>query len=352
MKVIPPLAIVDAMVTSSSVVETAPAAYNAGATYAAGDTASVAGAAGLLTVYRSLQAGNTGHAPGSSPDWWTSIGETYQAYSGAATYAAGDRVLSAAAHLVYESLVAGNTGNALTDATKWLRLGPSNAWAMFDLLRNTASVQPGSLSVQITPGERVNSIALLGMVANAATITVTSGGVEVYSHVEDLNTREVASWYEYFFAEFSTQPSLVLFDLPPYTDAVIDLALTATSGNVELGALVVGSYVDIGQVQAQAESDVLNFSTVTRDFDGGVSAMVQRRNVPKSVQSIWLPKSRVNRVRRLRDALNGSPGVWAALDDSDHDYFESLLILGFYKRFSMNHRHADYVVVSLELEEI
>ncbi|OWW18406.1 hypothetical protein AYR66_07465 [Noviherbaspirillum denitrificans] len=339
------------MLTSSTVVETAPAAYNAATTYALDATASVAGSAGLLTIYKSLQGGNTGNTPASSPSWWTVIGTTYQTYSGGATYALGDRVIDATAHLVYESLAAGNTGNALTNTTKWLEIGPTNKWAMFDVLRNTATSVPGSLTVVITPGRRVDSIALLGVVANSATITVTNGGSTVYTITKDLNKREVLDWYDYFFRAFATQPSLALFDLPPYTGAVITVTLTATSGNVQCGACVLGSYEYIGDVQYSAESDVLNFSTVTRNFDGS-SELVPRRNVPKTVQQIWLEKSRVNRVRDLRDALNATPAVWAGLDDSSDDYFEALLILGIYKRFSINLRHPQHAVISLELEEI
>jgi len=354
MNVIPPLTITDAMLTSSTAVETAPAAYNGATTYALNATVSVAGSAGLLTVYQSLQNSNTGHTPASSPTWWTSIGETYQVYSGVATYADGDRVIDATNHLVYESVVNSNTGNALTDTTKWLKVGPTNKWAMFDLLRNTATVQPSQITVVITPGERVDSIALLGLVANSATITVTSGGTTVYTHTENLNTRDVANWYDYFFRAFSTKPSFALFDLPPYTNAVITVTITATSGNAECGACVIGSYEYIGDVQYDAESDVLNFSTVTRNFDGttNISTMVQRLNVPKTIQQIWLDKNRTNRVRALRDALNATPAVWAGIDDSDDEYFEALLILGFYKRFSINLRYPQHAVISLELEEI
>lgn len=352
MNVIPPLTITDALLTSSSVFEIAPAAYAGGTTYADGDTASVAGAAGLITVYESLQNANTGHTPASSPDWWVSRGTVYQAYSGAATYALADRVQDNTNHLIYESLAAGNIGNALTDTTKWLEIGPTNKWAMFDMLRNTATSVPSSLTVVITPGERVDSIALLGMVANSAQITVTSSAVTVFDETVDLNTREVGDWYQYFFEPFSTQPSLARFNLPPFTNAVITVTLTATSGNVECGALVLGMYEYIGDVQCDAQSDVLNFSTVTRDFAGNTAVMVQRRNVPKTIQEIWLAKSRVNRVRALRDALNGTPAVWAGLDDSGDGYFEALLILGFYKKLTINLRHPEHAVISAEIEEI
>lgn len=353
MRVIPPVTVTAALLTSSTLIETTPSAYNAGTTYAAGDLVYV-GTVGLaLTVYESLQAGNTGHTPASSPSWWEDVGEVYAEYAGGTTYAAGDIVQVAATHLVYESLVGSNLGNAVTDATKWLEIGPTNKWKMFDLLRNTQSTQPGAMTVVLTPGERINSLALFGLVANAVTITVTSvfGGGTVYTRTVDLNEREVFDWYDYFFADFSTQPTVVDFELPPYSDAVITVTITATSGNVSCGGLVIGNYVYLGTTKAAAESDVLNFSSVTRD-DFGNSEMVQRRNVPKTNQDVVCDKSRVNSIRAVREALNAVPAVWSGLDDDSHGYFESLFILGYYRRFSINLAYAENAVISLELEEV
>lgn len=353
MNVIPPLAITDAMLTSSTVVETAPAAYAGGTTYAFDATASVAGAAGLITIYKSLQAGNIGNAPASSPLWWVSIGTTYQVYSGAATYALADMAIDATNHLVYESLAAGNIGNALTDTTKWLLIGPTNKWAMFDVLRNTPSVVPhGALTVVLTPGVRVDSICLAGMSGvTSARIQVVVSAVTVYDYTADLNLREVFDWYDYYFNAFSTRPTLAVFDLPPYSTAVITITLTG-SGSIECGACVLGAHQYIGDVNYEAESDVLNFSTVTRDFAGNTAVMVQRRNVPRTIQQISVSKTRLNSIRALRDSLSGTPAVWSALDDDTEDYFDSFLIIGFYKKFSINAKHPETAIISLELEEI
>lgn len=352
MNVIPPLAINSTRLTSSTVPETAPAAYAGGTTYALDATASVAGAAGLITVYKSLAGSNTGHTPASSPTWWAAIGDTYQLYAGGTTYALGDVVLDATNHLVYESLAGSNLGNALTDVTKWLPLGASNRYAMFDLIRDTATSVPSPLTVVLAPGQRINSLALMGLVATGAVITGVSGATTVCSRTIDLNTREVLDWYDYYFALFSNQPSVVLFDLPPYSDLVLTITLTNTGGNVECAACVIGSFEYIGDVQAEAESDVLNFSAVTRDFAGNTSVMVQRRNVPRTVQNIVVDKARVNRVRALRSALAGMPAVWSGVLNDTDGYFESMLIVGFYKRFTLNLKNQSFAVASLELEEI
>ena len=351
MRVIPPLDISETILTSSVVNETALAAYSGATTYAVGDTVSVAGSAGLITHYRSNYDGNIGNTPSGSPFWWTRIDTIYQAYSGATTYAAADRVQDNTHHIIYESLVGGNIGNALTDVTKWLEIGPTNKWAMFDLLRNTATTCASPLTVVLVPGVRINSLALLGMVAAAIEVTVTSGGSTVYHTTADLGTRDVYDWYTYFFEPFSTAADLALFDLPPYTDAIVTVTLTRTSGDVACGALVIGSNEYLGDAQYNAKSDIVNFSSVERDAFGNAS-MTQRRNIPKTSQTCWLEKALVNRVATLRDTLNATPAVWSWLDDATDDYFGIGFILGFYRTFAIDVSSPSHAVVNLEVEEI
>lgn len=282
---------------------------------------------------------------------------TETVWASGGTYAVGDLRIRTQTHRIYESLTAhsGVTTFPENDTTNWLDVGPTNKWAMFDFLRNTATTRASEIEVVITPGERIDSIALLGLVANTVAIEIVASGsppISVYSATEDLDTREVFDWYDYFFQPFSTKPSVAYFDIPPYTDAVITITITATSGDAECGACVFGMKTDIGTVKAEAESDVLNYSTVTRNFDGTTAEMVRRLNVPKTISEIVLDKNRVNRIRALRDSLNATPAVWAGIEDSDDEYFEALLILGFYKRFSLNLRHPDHAIISLELEEV
>lgn len=354
MRVIPPIEITAARLTSSTVIETTPSAYAGGTTYALNDLVYVGTVGQALTVYKSLQAANTGHTPSSSPTWWQDMGQVYAEYAGGTTYAAGDIVQVAATHLVYESLVAGNLGNAVTDATKWFEVGPTNKWAMFDLLRNTQTSAPTSVTAVITPGERVNSVAIMGM-DNVSTVTISAtsvtGGGTVYSATENLSTREVLDWYDYFFAPFDTRSALILNDIPPYSDIIITVTATATSGNVSVGAVVVGNAEYLGDVQYSAEDDVLNFSSVTRDGFGGAT-LVPHRNVPKTNQTLVVEKTRVNRIRAVRELLNAVPAVWSGLDDDADGYFESLLILGFYRKFSINLAHPNHALIALEVEEV
>jgi hypothetical protein len=384
MRVIPPLAITDARLTSSTAAEpgVGETAWTSGASFAAGDRAILGSptATVTMTIASPGVITWTGNGlPNGTPVVLTTTGALPTGLTAGTAYYVINRAVNtfqlaaepdgapivttgsqsgthtgtAQLHRTYESLVGSNTGNppAIDDGTKWIDVGPTNRWGMLDLLRNTRTWQASPLTVVITPGVRINSLALLGLVADSVTVSATSGGSPVYSEVFDLSTREVLDWYDYFFEDFSTKPSVVLFDLPPYTNLIVTVAITRTSGLVGCGGLVLGSYVELGQTQHGAESDALNFSRVERD-EYGNSSLTQRRSVPRANLTVRGDKTAVNKMLDLRVALNAVPAVWTGLDEDDHGYFEALLILGIYKRFTINAAHAEHAMINLELEEV
>ncbi|UAL09101.1 hypothetical protein [Caulobacter segnis] len=237
------------------------------------------------------------------------------------------------------------------DGTWWIDVGPTNRWAMFDLLRNTGTTTTSPLTVSITPGQRVDSIGVVGMVADAVTVTVKVAGSTVYTASADLLNRPTSGWYDYFFGAFRYRQEFARFDLPPYTDAVVTITLTKANDDVTCGGVVLGSSVYLGRTLHEAESDALNFSKIDRD-DFGTATLVPRRSVPRTVQSLRCKKSDVDRILQLRDDLNAVPALWSGLDDQDSGYFSALLIVGVYKRFTITMDQPEDALISLELEEV
>lgn len=298
-----------------------------------------------LTITAAMLTSSTAPEPGSGEAEWSS----------GTTYGLGDTVILAATHRKYESVAVSNLNNppASDNGTKWIDAGPTNRWACLDLLRDTATVFPASPgTVVITPGQRIDSLALVGLVADSVTVTVTVSAVVKYTHTEDLSTREVLNWYDYFYAPFSSKAAVALFDLPPYTNGVITVTVTRATGSPKLGGIVMGLSAYLGRTLHDAESVALNFSSVDRDFAGNVATMIQRRTVPKTVQKVRCSKSQVNKIIAVRETLNAVPALWSGLDDSDSGYFEALLILGFYRTFTVNMDQPNEALVTLELEEI
>jgi len=343
-------------------------AWSGATTYAAGDTVS---SAAYHRVYESLQAGNLNHAVPVPPE---------------------------------------------TENSYWIDIGPTNKWAMLDLSRNTQTVIASPLTVEVAPGERINAVAALGLegqwlsikVTSAAFLATTEGttyagiiwplpydatrtyalnecvntsggtmyrsladdniahtpassptywsttnsdGSAVTGDMTNLTTRQVLDHYMYAFAPFATRPGVVEFDIPPYSDCVVKVIVTSSVANCKCSGIVVGTYADIGEVQFTAESDAINFSTVDRDIYG-TATLVKRRSVPKTSQTLMLDKTRIDYVYAIRSALNAVPALWTAVEDSSSEFFGMMLILGVYKRFTINAANASVAVCNLELEEI
>ena len=351
-RVIPPLTgasptITAAMLTATNVPEAPPAAYNGGTTYGLDAEVSVAWANNSFDVYRSLQAGNTGHTPATSPTWWRFMGSTYGVYA-AGTYALNDRVIDTTAHLEYLSLVGSNTA-ALSDETKWALQGPTNRWRAFDVLRGTGTVGPSGVSFTVTPGERVDAVALAGLVADSFSISLTVDGVEKWAYTEDLSSRETLTWSDYFFGAFSYRSVSAVFDIPKYSGAELTITFERASGDVTVGAIWVGNAVSLGELETEPTLDRRNFSTIDRAFDGS-AILIQRRTVPKHSWITRPKKSQLKKITPLVDLLNAVPAVWVGLDDTADEYFEPLVLVAIYTRFTITPGHPD-PRIDLDLEE-
>lgn len=385
MRVIPPLEIDGARLTSSTVSEPASGvetAWTSGATFNLRDQAILGAPSATVTMTVATPAVLTWNAhglPNGSKIVLTTTGALPTGFTAGVAYymvnrttntfqlaeaadgfpiattgtQSGTHTATASIHRIYESQIASNTGNppAIDDGTKWLDIGPTNKFAMFDLYRSTATFGASPLTVVITPGVRVDAIAMLGLVADTAQVTITSSSTTVYDETIDLNTREVLDWYDYFFEPFSTAPSFAKLDLPPYTNAIITVTLTRSSGYVSCGALCLGSATNIGATIYTAQNRATNYSRITRD-EFGEATLTPRRSVPKVNATVICDKGRVNVARDLRTALNAVPAAWIGVDDSADGFFEAMLILGIYKIFDITIDQPTAATIALELEEI
>ena len=281
----------------------------------------------------------------------TTLTETYAPWSSTATYAVGDRRVFGVS--IYESLVASNTNNPPdTSPTKWLLYGPSNTWALFDLLRNSQSTATDTITVAVKPGQRVDAIALMGLDADSVTVTMQSGGQMVYRYTQALQLRRTNTWLQYFFGRFRYRKSVIKFDLPPYSDGVITVSLSSARGSVKCGAMVLGQAQFLGSTLVDPESDRLTFSSVDRD-EFGNAKLNKVGTSPKTTQTVYMPAALVPAVEELRADLDSTPAVWSGLDDqSDNSYFESLLILGIYRSWPIRMQGATRALATITLEEI
>jgi len=325
MKLIRAFAVTGASLTTD-VVETPPAAYAGGTTYALADRVSVFGGVSntTATLYESLQNSNTGHTPSSSPTWWKPLGTAYLAYNAGTAYGDGAIVTDTTNHLLYESLQAANTGNALTDAPWWLEIAPSNAWAMFDNKVSTQTEWASPLDFTIAATGRIDTVALLNIDAASANITVMDGITEIYNQDFSLNSTDgIDSWFAYFFEPIERKSDLVVTDIPNALDPDVTVTLTATD-NVLIGHFIPGLSRELGGTQYGAGIGIADYSRKTQD-DFGNWQIVERGFSKRGRFDVMVESVNVDFVHRLLSQYRATPVLIVGADDYTSTYIFGLL---------------------------
>lgn len=260
------------------------------------------------------------------------------AWNASTNYSVGSRVRVDAQKKTYENLLGGvNSDSPETAPTRWTEVGYMNRYAMFDNIRDTKSYATNTISVVIAPDQRVNSLAILGMENVDQIIIVVR---DSFSNVI-LNTT-VSSGFTDTYINLS---------IPPAHNSTIEVTASGT-GTIAIGAFILGTAEYLGDIQGGASIDTLNFSTVTRDTFGYTS-MLARRSVPLINCTLLARSGNVPRIYYVRSKLNAVPAVWCGMEYANvAEYYEPLVILGFYKQFSIVMESPIHSTITLELEEI
>lgn len=282
LKVIPPLSITDSNLTSSNVAEADYTAYVAGTTYAIGNRVIIT-TPNVHKIYESLQAGNTGHDPSTSPTWWIEVSST-------------------------------------------------NRWKMFDTSNSTQTTNSDSIVVTITPGKVINAVALLNVDGTSVRVKVTdpTDGV-VYDNTVSLNYNgNINSWYNYFFDPIMRKKNVVLTDLPAYGTAAIEITITYTGNTAKCGVCVLGNVNYIGEgIELGASVGIQDYSRKEKN-DFGDYVLIQRSYSKRARFSMAVLNDQIDALQDLLVDLRTTPCVWIG-----DDRYQSTMIYGFYKDFDI-----------------
>lgn len=280
-------------------------------------------------------------------------GETL--WAAGTNWATGAKVIRTETHRVYERLAPGGVDATIPESapTLWRDAGPTNRHAMFDLLRNSQTIISGAaLSVGVTPGRRASSVGLLGLHGSSVTVQQHDGATLTYTRTINLLTRNTTTARQYCFGPFRVRKSIVLYDLPLIASAKVTITIQPYAGEARCGGVVLGSEDYMGEIVDVPVSDRLNFSKVTRDSFANAT-LRPRRGIPDNSHRLSAPASILNRLRELRDDLDAVPALYSGKDDqNDSHFFDTLLVLGIYKKFTISMDGPDRVKVDLQLEEI
>ncbi len=271
----------------------------------------------------------------------------YPAWSSATAYAVGARVILAATHRRYEALAASTNVSPSADPTKWLDLGPTNRWAMFDARVGTATSRTASLQVGLAPGT-IDALALIDTEAESATVTLTVGGVQVYSRSQTFNVGGVAidNWFSWFFEPLGQKTSMLFLDVPVYAAGQLSVTLTRDNpaDSVSCGTLLVGRQLSLGDTEHGADIGIIDYSRKETD-QFGVTSVVERAFAKRMTAKVVLATDAIDDIHRNLAALRATPVLWIGSES-----FESLTVYGFYKEFSIDIAYPTVSYCSLTIE--
>lgn len=226
-------------------------------------------------------------------------------WSAVVNYGAGERVIKTSTHRVYESAAGGNLGHDPAAASgRWLDVGPTNRWAMFDQAVGTKTAVDGPISVTLNVSG-INAVALLD---------VTGSSVRVQ-----------AAGYD---RTLSVEAGAVLFlDLPNVTGQVT--VTVQAPAHAAVGTLLIGHAVALGLTEASPTAGITDFSRKEVD-DFGEVTVVPRSWAKRMSLRAAIRTDAVDLVANRIASVRGTPSLW--IGDTDLD---SLTVYGFFKDVSI-----------------
>jgi hypothetical protein len=273
----------------------------------------------------------------------------YPEWSAATAYVAGNTVIRSATHRIYECLI--NHTNAvpednLTGTAKWLDIGPTNRWAMFDDVVGTETQLSSELTVVLRPGA-ISGIAFMELTGKDIEITLKDApaGSTAYHRLISLDGSIITSFYDWFFQPYEQMTDFVLTDLPFHYDSP-ELTITITSVNVACGACKFGEVIDLGDAEYGVTAGITDYSRKERDTFGRY-LIVERSFSKRADFKIVIEPSHFNRIHRALARVRATACVWIGVDGPG---FEPLLIYGFYKDFSIDIAYPSFYYCNIELE--
>jgi hypothetical protein len=275
----------------------------------------------------------------------------FPAWASGTSYIVGDKVILTSTHKIYQALIANSASSPDVNLTgtspKWLEVSATNAYKMFDPVYGTQTTTTSSMTVVLTPGVTVDSIAVLNMLGTTLTISTTVGGTTAYSKTIPLQTDTgVYDWASYFFAPIVAKTDAVQTDLLPYALQVITITLSGP-GTVAIGNIAFGLKTPVGELEYGAKVGIIDYSRKDTDIYGNV--VVTKRAFSKRISGqVLVEGAYVDQLMVSLAAVRSTPVVWIGVETG----FASLIVWGFYKDFEIDISYPTISYCSFTIEGI
>jgi hypothetical protein len=204
------------------------------------------------------------------------------------------------------------------------------------------------LTVSVKPGKAINSLALLNLAATSVTVTMLDapGGNTVYSSTTNLNFTVIQDWYQYFFEPFDFLDTVVLTDLPPYVDCVLNISISNGSLPVSVGTCIYGNFNYLGDVQYGVTFGIRDYSVKDTD-EFGNTTFVKRAYSKRMEPTIIVENSQLRGITNKLNEIRATPTVWIGTDIGE---YQPLIMFGFYKDYNIDISYPTTSLLRLEIE--
>lgn len=280
----------------------------------------------------------------------TDVPETdYAAWLVGTTYAAADRVIVTTPniHTIYESAQSGNVGNDPTtdDGTWWTVVSSTNAWKMFNNVIQEQTIQANGIDVTLDQAQVVTALSAINVDCESIDVIMTDPiEGEVYNqNFPMISYSGITNWYDYFFTAIERKTELVIIGLPPYSSAGINVVFNGT-GDVKVGALVLGTAVTIGDSQYGASFGIIDYSTKTVDEQGRTTITEGTYSDVADIDVV-IDTGRFAQVKKVLTDLRNTPSVWVASEEA-----EGTVIYGYYREFDVLYSGPQVSMCTLSIE--
>lgn len=276
----------------------------------------------------------------------------YAAWAAGTTYALGAYVIKTSTHRIYKSLQAGNIGHdpaAEADPANpvwWQDYSATNRWKMFDGVVGAQTTKADSVSVTLVPSALVDTVALLNVSAASAQVVVTDAtdGV-VYDQTQLLTSDSgITDWYGYFFSPIVRSYDVQFVDLPRYLGASIAITLTDTGQTVAVGECIAGLARLLGGTMYGAKIGIRDYSVKEQDAFGNFT-ILQRAYSRRGTFQLYVDAGFTSELETILAGYRATAVLW-----SGTDIHAATLIYGFYKDFDIDIAYPALSLCSLEIE--
>lgn len=276
----------------------------------------------------------------------------YPIWSATDTYALGDRriVVNTDVHLIYESLVAGNIGNnPLNEPVvppKWVLVGKTNKYAMFDEFITSQTSNADTIIVTLRNMNLVTAMAFLNADATTVRVVGTDANVGVFydSTASMVSNAGITDEYEWCWAPVQKVTDHAFTDIPPYLNATFDITMDATGYTAKCGALVGGYARTYPEIRYGAKTSIVDYSVKKTDQWGNY--YFQQGAFAKTLDAeFFVDNSFVDQLQYVFAEFRAIPALYIG-----STLFGSTIIWGKYDKYETVIAYPNESLVSVSLQ--